>query len=1080
MAEAAKTIGRLGWLTATIGPPGAVAGLWPGWVQDNPVLAVVLLVVYEAVLAVVAFVREVASELIRRWQARFIERVDQTLGRRLFRFERRYREFVLGALRFIDLKGLATIGPYTPQLDEVFVELGLVPRSPHQVVSDPLADVPAELTERSSLHEFLSRSTPEVLAVVGAAGSGKTTLLRHTARRICHAGGKQRRPVPIFLFLRDHSTEILADPEVPLADLLRGTLGRYRPDEPAGWFEQKLRDGDCVVLLDGLDEVTPRGDRRAVSDWVERQIGQYPGNDYVITSRPHGYWAAEIVGATVLQVRRFTDEQVARFVRGWYWSMERHSTGTDNGEMEPRVASAADDLLDRLRNATGLYELTVNPLLLTMIANVHHYRSALPGSRAELYSEICEVMLWRRHSAKKLPIELGGDQKELLLRQLAFTMMERRVRDLPKAEVLEVLKPLLRRVSKELTGEEFLAEVGSSGLLIERENGLHSFAHHTFQEYLAAAHIQDKGPVDLLPGLVDDEWWRECTLLYAARADTDPIIRACLDSASVPALALAFDCAQHAREIDPALRESLDRLLESCYEPDIDPRRRRLMAHVMVTRHLRHLTPTDGVARICARPISVDIYRLFLADTGTSPPDDPRPFRPGSGGPVVGVHPADVLTFVHWINQIAGGGSAYRLPRRAEVEVPAVRRALDQPDSAPPGRLSVWLEPHGTRALELWTPEPAQHPHLIKAEVLVRAVTGDLRASAATLARLLLARSLVVLRAVAFDLEHGVAGARARNLAGDLVHGLARALDLALARSSDLGLARTLNPALAHAFDLARAVDREVDHARALNLARLRDLARIRAIDLALALDLALGRAFTVAGSRPDSERDLVHDLDRALDRDFEYARRLASTLDTDLDTALEPDLDLVLDVVLGLDLARDTDRTPVPFGEYHRHLEAITGLAMPRALSQALQESERVPLDEDRHRFLDSFARAFVTITGIESGDRIVPPDSLTAEVRRACSGLLAASPVPDWAREASDRLERLAVPVFSRRQNLTPVTATAIRTGVLCLAVEADALGAPSTAEAFRQVAAGVSLLEQRWGSELSPTETIVLATA
>ncbi|MEU7661934.1 hypothetical protein AB0B60_26120, partial [Streptomyces lincolnensis] len=32
-----------------------------------------------------------------------------------------------------------------------------------------------------------------------------------------------------------------------------------------------------------------------------------------------------------------------------------------------------------------------NPLLLTMIANVHRYRGQLPGSRAELYAEMCDA-----------------------------------------------------------------------------------------------------------------------------------------------------------------------------------------------------------------------------------------------------------------------------------------------------------------------------------------------------------------------------------------------------------------------------------------------------------------------------------------------------------------------------------------------------------------------------------------------------------------------------------------------------------------------------------------------------------------
>jgi hypothetical protein len=44
-----------------------------------------------------------------------------------------------------------------------------------------------------------------------------------------------------------------------------------------------------------------------------------------------------------------------------------------------------------------------------MIATVHRYRGALPGSRVDLYGEICQVMLWRRQEAKNLPIAPDGD-----------------------------------------------------------------------------------------------------------------------------------------------------------------------------------------------------------------------------------------------------------------------------------------------------------------------------------------------------------------------------------------------------------------------------------------------------------------------------------------------------------------------------------------------------------------------------------------------------------------------------------------------------------------------------------------------
>ena len=441
MAGKGGLAARIGWVVAASGPPVAVAGVWRDLVVDHPVIAVVLLIGYEVLVAAVAFAAEIAGELRKRWRERIVDRVDRALGRWVSGFDRRYREYVLGSLRFIDLKGLATVGHYTPELDEVFVDVSLAFRAPNQVPEGLLAELPAEVTDRHLIGDFLDRPQPVVLAVVGVPGSGKTTLLRHTARQICRARRGRRRTVPILLYLRDHITAIVSTPDVALPELLRGMLGRYRADEPPGWLEQRLRDGDCVVLLDGLDEVARQEDRRGVADWVERQIRQYPKNDYVITSRPQGYRTASIDGATVLQVRSFTDEQVTRFVRGWYLAVERHSTSAAGEDVALRAEAAADDLLARLDDAPGLYDLTVNPLLLTMIATVHRYRGALPGSRADLYGEICQVMLWRRQEAKKLSIELGGDKKEALLRGLAFTMMQQRVRDLPRADLLAEIRP---------------------------------------------------------------------------------------------------------------------------------------------------------------------------------------------------------------------------------------------------------------------------------------------------------------------------------------------------------------------------------------------------------------------------------------------------------------------------------------------------------------------------------------------------------------------------------------------------------------------------------------------------------------
>lgn len=446
----------------------------------------------------------------------------------------------------------------------------------------------------------------------------------------------------------------------------------------------------------------------------------YPKNDFVITSRPHGYRSTPIDGATVLQVRSFTDRQVQAFVRGWYSAVERHTADGSTDEIQRRADAAADDLLSRLFNSPALVDLSVNPLLLTMISNVHRYRGALPDSRAELYNEICQVMLWRRQEAKKLPSDLGGEKKERLLATLAFAMMQRRIRDLSTKEILTEIRATLRRISRKVTASEFLLDVGSNGLLVERENGEFSFAHHTFQEYLAASHVLEKDMVSTLAKHVEDAWWRETTLLYAAQADNaDAIVEACLVSGTVTALSLAFDCSEQARKLDPDLNERLERLIAEALATGAEPARRKLAAAVLVTRHLRQMARTGANGQVAMLPITRKIYHLFRQDVPGPPPDSPGLFTPDNR-PATGVRRRDAIAFTHWVNEQISGEQEYRLPTTEEITDPAVQRLL--------GGLSqcVWLHSDRFRPV-LWTPREGVDPLAVEIRTQITFVTSDIR-----------------------------------------------------------------------------------------------------------------------------------------------------------------------------------------------------------------------------------------------------------------------------------------------------------------------------------------------------------------
>lgn len=1033
MANTVNWAGPAGFLAAMVLPPAGAAQMAPQWVAEHQVGFLALLALYGTLLSGVTFFAKVAGDLRERWRCRLVDRIDAALGRRVSRFDSVYRELVRTSLRFVDQGGLALIGSYTPELDEVFVDLSLAPRPPHKVSSGLLTGLPAEVSERHAIGDFLDHQEPALLAIIGQAGSGKTTLLRHTASEVCRRRHDSRRTVPILLSLRDHVGAIVADPAATLADLVRAKLGEHRTEEPDGWIERRLRGGECVVLLDGLDEVADLDARRRVSDWVRRQITQQPRNDYVVTSRPHGYRNARIDGATVLQVRRFTEQQVVRFVHGWCRAVERHGVGEDGEAADLRADTAADDLLERLRSNPALYELTANPLLVTMIANVHRFCGALPGTRAELYGEICQAMLWRRQEVKKLPSELGGERKELLLRGLAFAMMRRRVRDLPKADVLQMISPALRRVDRELSAGDFLADATASGLLLERENGLYAFAHQTFQEYLAAAHVRDKRQLEMLTSAVDDPWWRETTLLYAARADADPIIRACLSSDNVTALALAFDCADQAGEVDPQLREELDVLLESAFQRGTSRNRRRLMAGVMVTRQLRHASSSGAAGWLCARPVSTGIYWLFLQDTHHHPPDMCH-VEADSAEPVVGVRGREAVAFAHWVNTITCGEWEYRLPSSAELDDPAAQRALTTSRAGRRNELSVWLNPEASdRDPVLWTHERT-HPHAVCGDVLAAHLAEDFEGVRCTLARLLLLRSVVVLRASGRDCAADRDLALARHLANDFGNDFSLARDLGLTQERDHKRDRDFVFALAHDFGRARAMALTRDRDRERNLALADDLTR----DLTRALERAQAPGGGAVGHAAVLERAIGVDL----------SLELAAAANGDVQGDLKGDLRVVL------------------------------GNALSASLTQALRAS-RPNRPGDWCRFPTELTRSFIGSAGIEGADQRVAPDALADKVRRGRGALAERRDRAGsrWAAEVARRLETISTPVFTRKEPVTGAAAAAIRIAALCLAAEADAGGDRASGDAFREVAAGITLLQRRADGQAQPSETILL---
>ncbi|MEO0517027.1 MAG: NACHT domain-containing protein [Cyanobacteria bacterium P01_A01_bin.116] len=515
---------------------------------------------------------------------------------------------------------------------------------------------------------------------MGPPGSGKSTLLEHMA--LVYARSRQRihsrnapMLIPVLLYLRD-IREIVSRPNAPSLPQLLGQQTRLADLNLSNWFASKLSKGKCLVMLDGLDEVANHQQRIEVSKWVKEQISSFSNSHFVITSRPYGYKDMPLDGMSVtLEVQPFTLTQMKDFIHHWYLQSElmRHKEKEDEG-MRQAATSQAAELIKRIVAQPALSKLALNPLLLTMIATVHHYRGALPGKRVELYDEICDVLLGRRQDAKSISDSLTAIQKKTVLQHLALQLMKKDVRGFSLSEGASLVKDRLNSITNQMNAHEFLQDIeNKSGLLVERERDIYEFTHKSFQEYLAATELKSLREVDFLVGMMHDEAWAETIRLYSAQSDATPFIQVALNSDRISVISLAFDCLEEKLIVEPIVQERFEkRLLYGL--TSLKKREFQLAAKTRLARRLNKFLRIDENTAIDTTCITCAEYQLFIDDQWQQgkirePDHWPNNRFPENTAtdPIRGVRADDAVAFCRWLSQ--QDGKQYRLPSLEESRI---------------------------------------------------------------------------------------------------------------------------------------------------------------------------------------------------------------------------------------------------------------------------------------------------------------------------------------------------------------------------------------------------------------------------
>ncbi len=678
MNVASTPISLIRWLLlllVMIGVPLGISLTFPNQLAEHPLISIALLVVYE----IIVVIGRVTSKVWSRLEDELVDDLYRWISRKrndlLGNYRTKYLQYLQFRHRDFDVKGLTTQNTFNLELEQVFVQLAVAPGTIHDASSDPIR-VPKELSKGThEIWDYLI--TPQLgnFVIVGPPGSGKTTLLKHLTLVLWRRDSKVRK-LPILLFLRNHAAAILENPQLTLVDAIEASLAKFGPQLPNKWFLEQLEKGNFVVMLDGLDEVAQLDIRRAVVSWVEGQIVKYRRNRFIITSRPFGYRSNPLSSVTVLEVLPFNRSQIERFVQNWYLATEIMSSQKNDQGVQFKAQEGADDLLARLYKTPSLLSLAVNPLLLTMIATVHRFKNSLPGRRVELYSEICDVFLGKRRDAAGIESDLTPIQRRRVLQVLAYSLMQRNKREVSLDEAITIIATPLKLVSPSSTEELFLKSIeNESGLLVERESGIYSFAHLTFQEYLAAVNIIEQRLDPVLQSFVGQSWWHETIRLYCAQTDATQIIKACLRDAvpTIEQLRLAIECLEEAREVEPDARQQLEKVLDEGLD-DTDEERRKLVAEALLSLRLARMGRYDEDIYIDNGLVTQAEYQIFLNEQMSLghyyQPDHwiNASYAQGKARePILGVRYSDVVAFCSWLSGRDYAEWTYRVPTLSEI-----------------------------------------------------------------------------------------------------------------------------------------------------------------------------------------------------------------------------------------------------------------------------------------------------------------------------------------------------------------------------------------------------------------------------
>jgi predicted NACHT family NTPase len=361
------------------------------------------------------------------------------------------------------------------------------------------------------------------IAVLGQPGSGKTTFLKTLA--LLYGGlyklsGKTQvdAKIPIYVRLRDYSSsvDVLAEADW-FQKVVFDSVNSLASEDISIWIIDQLKMGNCLVLVDGLDEV-PKSILQNVILSFRKFSNKYSENKYVTSCRTSSYNFG-LEGFRFCEVDDFNSADIKTFVTQWF---EDHDL--------------SKKLIKDMHSNRHSTDLMRTPLLATLVCIMYEQNRTLPNNRSELYDSCIDALIYKWDSHRQINrnnkvSEITAKQTKYLLAEVSRKGFEQNRILIHKNDLLEYFNIEINKMGLDIDPNKLLNDFENNmGILIERSPDVYCFSHLTFQEYFAAiSYAENRNEVSLAEKAFNDPRYKEVFLLTLERMylSDEPIIKFC-------------------------------------------------------------------------------------------------------------------------------------------------------------------------------------------------------------------------------------------------------------------------------------------------------------------------------------------------------------------------------------------------------------------------------------------------------------------------------------------------------------------------------------------------------------------------